>query len=177
MDVAATWEPIDSLTPHPKNPRHNDGAVDDVAESIRTFGFGSPIIARAADRVIIAGHTRWKAAQALGMDKVPVRFMDLDPARAVALMLADNKLGELAGWDDALLSELAAEHDLDLTALGWSDEEAAGLLGGEDVKEEGEEQEVPDRWEVLVIVSGEFEQAKAIEWIEQGGFKCQPLIS
>jgi len=61
-------------------------------------------------------------------------------------MLADNKLGELAEWDDSLLSELAAEHDLDLTALGWSDEEAAGLLGsGEEVKEEGEDAEVePD---------------------------------
>jgi hypothetical protein len=59
--------------------------------------------------------------------------MDLDPARAAALMLADNKLGELATWDDALLSELAAEYELDLTELGWSDQEAAELLGASDV--------------------------------------------
>ena len=85
LDPAATWEPIDSLTPWDKNPRKNDGEpVDRVAKSIERFGFAAPIVARAADRVIIAGHTRWKAARKLGMDKVPVRFVDLDPDQAAA---------------------------------------------------------------------------------------------
>ena len=95
-ESAATWEPVDSLTPWDQNPRHNDEAVAQIAASIERFGFSSPIIARASDRVVIAGHTRLKAAQKLGIDKVPVRFMDLDPAQARALALADNRLGEIA---------------------------------------------------------------------------------
>lgn len=182
MEAAATWEPIDSLTPWDKNPRRNDGAVEQVAHSITRFGFGAPIIARASDRVIIGGHTRYKAAQKLGLDKVPVRFLDLDPAEAAALALADNKLGELAEWDDsgvaAILAELEAQ-GAPIDGLGWDDEELNALLGDglEDEPEEAEEQEIADKWEVLVVVSGEDEQARAIDWIEQGGFKCQPLIS
>ena len=128
----ATWEDINSLTPWDQNPRHNDHAVNSIADSIQAFGWSNPIIARSADRVIIAGHTRYKAAQKLGLDKVLVRFMDLDPARARALALADNKLGELAQWDqDKLtdqLTDLQGVLDMDLTLLGWSTTELDHLL-------------------------------------------------
>lgn len=182
MEAAATWEAIDSLTPWDRNPRRNDHAVEQVAHSIARFGFGSPILARASDRVIIGGHTRYKAAQRLGLDKVPVRFLDLDPAEAAALALADNKLGELAEWDDAAVAEILGELEAQgapIDGLGWDDEELRQLLGDE-VKSEHQEAEsevIQDKWEVLVIVDGEEEQARAIQWIEEGGFKCQPLIS
>ena len=132
MEAAATWEPIDSLTPWDRNPRRNDGAVESVAHSITRFGFGAPIIARASDRVIIGGHTRYKAAQKLGLDKVPVRFLDLDPAEAAALALADNKLGELAEWDDAGVAAILAELEAQgapIDGLGWDDEELKALVG------------------------------------------------
>jgi hypothetical protein len=132
LDAAATWEAIDSLTPWDRNPRRNDHAVKTVADSIRRFGFGSPIIARTADRVIIGGHTRWKAAQLLGMDKVPVRFLDLDPAEAAALALADNKLAELAEWDDEAVADILGELERQGTpidGLGWDDDELRELLG------------------------------------------------
>lgn len=132
LDAAATWEAIDSLTPWNKNPRRNDHAVKTVADSIRRFGFGSPIIARTADRVVIGGHTRLKAAQSLGMDKVPVRFLDLDPAEAAALALADNKLGELAEWDDEAVADILGELEQQGTpidGLGWNDDELRELLG------------------------------------------------
>lgn len=132
MEAAATWEPIDSLTPWDRNPRRNDGAVESVAHSITRFGFGAPIIARASDRVIIGGHTRYKAAQKLGLDKVPVRFLDLDPAEAAALALADNKLGELAEWDDAGVAAILAELEAQgapIDGLGWDDDELKALLG------------------------------------------------
>ena len=132
MEAAATWEPIDSLTPWDRNPRRNDGAVESVAHSITRFGFGAPIIARTSDRVIIGGHTRYKAAQRLGLDKVPVRFLDLDPAEAAALALADNKLGELAEWDDAGVAAILAELEAQgapIDGLGWDDEELKALLG------------------------------------------------
>ena len=129
--AAATMEPIDSLTPWSRNPRHNAEAVDAVAASIRRFGFASPIIARAADRVIIAGHTRWKAARVLGMLDVPVRLLDLTEAEAHALALADNRLGEIATWDDAELSrilrDLAAD-DVSIGDLGWDEAELAAML-------------------------------------------------
>jgi DNA modification methylase len=132
MEAAATWEAIDSLTPWDRNPRRNDHAVEQVAHSITRFGFGSPILARSSDRVIIGGHTRFKAAQRLGLDKVPVRFLDLDPAEAAALALADNKLGELAEWDDAAVAEILGELEAQgapIDGLGWDDEELKALLG------------------------------------------------
>jgi len=141
-EPAATWEPIDSLTPWDRNPRRNDSAVPEVAKSIERFGFGSPILARESDRVIIAGHTRWRAAQQLGLDKVPVRFLDLDPAEAHALALADNKLGELAEWDDealaAILRDLQAD-DVDVAGLGWDSDEIDAIIKGpsEPIAKEG----------------------------------------
>jgi hypothetical protein len=134
MEAAATWEAIDSLTPWDRNPRKNDHAVQTVADSIRRFGFGSPILARSADRVVIGGHTRLKAAQKLGMDKVPVRFLDLDPAEAAALALADNKLGELAEWDDAGVAAILAELEAQgapIDGLGWDDDELSTLIGAD----------------------------------------------
>ena len=71
------YYPIEGLVPHPKNPRHNDEAVSQIARSIERFGFTSPIIAREQDKTIIAGHTRWKAAKQIGLSKVPVIFVNL----------------------------------------------------------------------------------------------------
>jgi len=127
----ARWVAIDAVQAWDKNPRNNDHAVQSVADSIQRFGWGSPIIARKSDGVVIAGHTRLKAAQRLKMDKVLVRYLDLDPAEAAALALADNKIGELADWDDeglrAVLLELDAE-DVNLDGLGFTDEELDAML-------------------------------------------------
>ena len=142
--IAATWEEIGSLTPWDQNPRHNATAVDSVAASIERFGFGSPIIARESDRVVIAGHTRLQAAQKLGLDKVPVRFLDLDPAQARALALADNRIGEIAEWDDDMLSRVLSElnEEIDIDGLGWSDDEIQALL--DDVPDLGTSDPEPD---------------------------------
>lgn len=129
----ADWVDINAIKPWDKNPRKNAAAIKEVAGSIKRFGFSSPIIARRADGVIIAGHTRYAAAQSLGLDKVLVRFMDLDPAQAKALALADNKLGEIAEWDRDLLSEVLRELDdeaFDLSGLGFDDNEIDRLISG-----------------------------------------------
>jgi len=129
---AAVWLPIGDLKPWGKNPRKNDGAVASVADSIKRFGFAAPIVARAEDHQIIAGHTRWLAAQKLGLDQVPVRLVDLDPADAQLLALADNKLGEIAEWDDEQLAQVLEQLKLegaDLTVTGFDDAEVAQLLG------------------------------------------------
>ena len=124
--------PIDGIFPHEKNPRQNAEAVEVVAKSIERFGFASPIIVREKDKTIIAGHTRWKAAKKLGLTKVPVVFMNLSVVDAELLMIADNKLGEKADWDEDKLSELLKElkesgEDLDI--LGLDEDELSELFG------------------------------------------------
>jgi len=136
-EAAAVWVRVADLTPWEDNPRRNDAAVPEVMASIRRFGFAAPIVARRADGEIIAGHTRLEAARRLGLDRVPVRYMDLDPADAHLLALADNKVGEIAEWDDAKLA--AVLRDLDVgeatEGLGFDEDELRDLLGtlGEDV--------------------------------------------
>lgn len=133
-EVAAVWTAIDELKPWSRNPRLNDGEpLDAVLESIKKFGFGAPIIAT-DEGEIIAGHTRWKAARKLGLTTVPVRFMPLEAAKAHALALADNKLGELAEWDDQELANIVRELQLEaetasfLDAAGFSVNVVADLL-------------------------------------------------
>lgn len=89
--------PLAELTPYENNPRLNDAAVDAVAESIRRFGFRQPIVVD-ADSVIVCGHTRWRAAQKLGLAEVPVHVAtDLTPKQIRAYRIADNKSADLAG--------------------------------------------------------------------------------
>ena len=93
------------LVPYDKNPRINDQAVDLVANSIREFGFKQPIVID-RNNVIIAGHTRWKAARELGLERVPcIMADDLTPAQVKAYRLADNKVAEASEWDFDLLDE------------------------------------------------------------------------
>lgn len=130
-DTIGEYYPIEGLTPHPKNPRQNDEAVSEIARSIERFGFTSPIIAREQDKTIIAGHTRWKAAQKIGLSKVPVIFVNLSVVDAELLMIADNKLGEKADWDTDKLSELLTElrdASEDLDVLGFDNDEIDFLL-------------------------------------------------
>lgn len=87
---------ISDLIPYANNPRINDNAVDAVAASIKEFGFKNPIVIDNCN-VIIAGHTRLKAAEKLGLKTVPViRADDLTEQQAQAFRLADNKTAELA---------------------------------------------------------------------------------
>lgn len=140
--AAAVWEPLTVLQPWAANPRDNKAAIDEVAKSIRRFGWGAPIVANARNGEIIAGHTRFAAAQKLKLEQVPVRWLDLDPADAHALALADNKVGEVATWDDATLRQVLAElKEADESLLadtGFSDEEIELLLNGADAVSQDE---------------------------------------
>src|SRR5260221_14589376 len=119
------WQ-LSRVKPYPDNPRINDAAVDAVAKSIREFGFRQPIVLD-TEGVIIVGHTRWKAAQKLGLEKVPVHVAkDLTPAQIKAYRIADNQTNTLAEWDAELLPlelhELEAL-DFDLSPLGFDGDE------------------------------------------------------
>ncbi len=96
---------IESIIPYEKNPRKNDDAVKYVANSIKSFGFKVPIIID-SNNVIVAGHTRYKAAKQLGLDVVPCIIADdLSDKQIKAFRLADNKVAEKAEWDFGLLDE------------------------------------------------------------------------
>ena len=123
--------PLAEIKPYEKNPRDNDAAVDAVAESIRRFGFRQPIVVD-ADGVIVCGHTRWKAAQKLGLEQVPVHVArDLTPEQIRAYRIADNKTAELAEWNLELLPIELAELQgagIDWSLLGFDADELAQLL-------------------------------------------------
>lgn len=139
--------PLDRIRPFPDNPRKNDAAVDAVANSIREYGFRQPVVVDKTG-VIVVGHTRWKAAQKLGLPTVPVHVAsDLTPEKARGYRLADNRLNEIAEWDPELLTtELASLKELgvDLDSLGWDADEIANLLGTSGIPDLTDADDVPE---------------------------------
>ena len=129
--IQVEYLPVSELIPYIKNPRKNDPAVNPVAQSIKEFGFKIPILID-KDNVIIAGHTRLKAALKLNLSEVPIiRADDLTPEQVKALRLADNKLGELAEWDmNLLIGELSdlKTQDFDINLTGFNENELAEML-------------------------------------------------
>ena len=115
---------VADLVPYENNPRKNDDAVDAVAASIEEFGFRNPIIID-GENVIVAGHTRLKAAEKLGLETVPViRIDDLTREQINALRLADNKTAELASWDfEKLDIELFDIQNIDMGLFGFNGED------------------------------------------------------
>lgn len=113
---------ISNLKEYKNNPRYNYDAVDAVKESIKEFGFKVPIVVD-KNNVIVAGHTRVKAAKELGLDKVPCIIADdLTDEQVKAFRLADNKVAELASWDFELLSEeLLQIENIDMELFGFED--------------------------------------------------------
>ena len=122
MKLEINYIPLAEIIPYEKNPRKNDKAVEIVAKSIKEFSFMNPIILD-KDNVIIAGHTRLKAAQLLNLQEVPVIWAeDLTEEQVKAFRIMDNRSQEYTGWDFELLkSELNElkdlKFDLDLTGF------------------------------------------------------------
>jgi len=109
---------IAKIKPYDNNPRRNQ-PVDLVAKSIKEFGFNSPIIVD-KDNVVIAGHTRLKAAVKLKLKKVPCIVADLSPEKAKAYRILDNKTSELAEWDSFLLDvEIKEIEELGFDTSDW----------------------------------------------------------
>lgn len=122
---------LDQIIPYINNPRINEKGIDKVASSIKEFGFNSPIILD-KDNVIIAGHTRYLAAQKLGLEEVPcINVEHLSPAQIKAYRIADNKVAEYSDWEDELLKlelEQLKELEFDLNLTGFEEWETEHLL-------------------------------------------------
>ena len=150
---------VDQLIPYAHNARtHSDGQVAQIAGSMAEFGFVNPILI-GEDASIIAGHGRLMAARLLGMAEVPVlRLSHLSESQRRALIIADNKITENAGWDETLLREelmQLQEEDFDLPLLGFTDEELEELLMGDASAGNTEEDSVPELPQNPVSVLGD----------------------
>lgn len=159
---------IDDVIPYGNNPRNNDGeAVDRVASSIAEYGFKIPVIVD-KDNIIVAGHTRVKAAKKLGIDKVPViRADDLTPAQIKGFRLAENRVSEYATWNNELLTielEELQDIDFDLDLTGFEEWELDNLLNPvsdddlEDYFVDREEKPKEPKKTKCPLCGGEFEE-------------------
>lgn len=133
MSLNIEYMPLADLTANPRNSRtHDPEQVVMLADSIRRFGFNSPVLIDEAG-VLIAGHGRMAAAKLAGLAEIPcVRLAHLSNDEKRAYLIADNRLAEKSRWDEALLqAELDALLDLgfDETALGFTDEDIDALVG------------------------------------------------
>lgn len=147
---------IDDLREYENNPRINDNAVDAVASSIQHFGFKVPIIIDKSN-VIVAGHTRLKAARKLGLQTVPcIVADDLTDEQIKAFRVADNKTAELAEWDfDKLETELVelSKMGVEMQGFGFDDfEKERSEIIEDDVPEVDEESEpITQRGQILKL--------------------------
>ena len=161
-----------SLIPYENNPRNNEGAIQFVANSIKQFGFKVPIVID-KDNVIVAGHTRWLAAQALELEEVPcIVADDLTPEQVKAFRLADNKVSEKSSWDYTKLGKeiedlLELDLGFDLTDIGFGEFEISALTGDyepdgfdDELVEEykGKEEEMLAKKRVIITYTAEQEE-------------------
>jgi hypothetical protein len=122
--------PTSRLKHHPRNPRRGD--VDRIAESMDVNGvFGALVVQRSTCHVL-AGNHRLKAARKLGIETLPVTWVDVDDATAHRILLADNRTSDLGSYDDTQLAELlqALDNDGGLLGTGYDGDDLAELLAG-----------------------------------------------
>ena len=176
---------IDRLVPYERNSRtHSPEQVAQIAASISEFGFVNPILVD-SDAGVIAGHCRLAAARDLGLDEVPVVVLDhLTAEQRKAYVIADNKLALNADWDMGLLQQEVAGlqlQDFDLSLMGWSEDELAGLLDPEGIDDDlppGADdpgKEYSQKYAVAVECADEAEQARVYEELVANGYACRPL--
>ncbi len=179
--------PVDSLVPYENNARENDAAVPFLANSIRDHGFRNPILVD-KDHVIIAGHTRLKAAKELGLTEVPcIVITDLPPEKVASLRLADNKVSDYSGWDwEKLDLELKGLDDIiDMSAYGFDMPENLDLSDLAQPEEPEPAREEPlggfeplaldDKYRVIVTVDSEEEADDLVQFLEDQGYSCKTI--
>lgn len=204
---AAEWVARSTLHGWEKNPRKNEATVPIVADSIRRFGFGAPLVCRLEDRRILAGHTRaaacdllvqrWEkattrerqtwhpeAVRVATKGELVARFVDLDEHDAQLLAVADNRIGEHSTWDDELLASVLRDlerggADL-IDGTGLTDADIKKLLdGGAEGATGGDpgEERYKNQYGVIVMCTDEAHQAEVYEQLKDEGFDCKVVVT
>ena len=123
---------VDNLTTHPGNPRRGDLAA--VKASIEVNGFYGTIVAQRSTGYVLAGNHRLMAARELGMEQVPVVWVDCDDTRARAILAADNRTSELGGFDSEALAQLLESLRIEdaLVGTGYDEGSISALISSLD---------------------------------------------
>jgi len=173
------WVPTGSLRPWKDNPRDNTDTVPDVADSIKRFGWGRPLIVNrhpGLEGEIIVGHTALRAAQLLGETKVPVRWVSLPAAKAHALALADNRHGEKSKWDKEKLGAIATAGELepaDWMSAGFSEREVKANMFD---PWPADASSTPLSYSIVIECSDEAQQTDLLTRFETEGLTCKPWV-
>lgn len=173
---------VGQLIPHPKNPRRGD--LTAIRQSINANGFYGAIVAQRSTRYILAGNHRFQAAIAEGARRVPVLWVDVDDAKALRILLADNRTGDLAENDDEQLSSLLSEILQDagtLTGTGYDPQDLDKLLkslGDAQHEAVGDQtDQLVAQYQVLVECESEEQQTQLLSRLTEEGFQCRALLS
>lgn len=163
---------VSELIPYINNPRNNDNAVDAVASSIKNFGFKVPIVVD-SNNEIINGHTRLKAAQKLGLETIPVIVADdLTPEQVKAFRLADNKVGEIATWNDEMLAiELEELKNLDFDMSEFEFEISDSQIQEKD--ENTDSVPIDEKMIIIIESDNELELEEYFNKLVEEGYPCR----
>lgn len=176
-EIAELAVPIETLRPHPSNPRNGD--TDLIVTSLRKHGQYRPIVVRKSTGEILAGNHTYAAAMELGWNVIAATFVDVDDQQALQILLMDNRSADKARYDDgqlaAVLKMLDAEGALEGT--GYDDDDLAKLLNRVEPPEGDDESgAIPDTWQILVSCRDENQQRTLLERFAEEGVAAKPLI-
>ena len=171
-EMKIIYKNVEDIIPYENNPRHNDNAVDYVANSIKEFGFKVPIIID-KENVIVTGHTRLKAAEKLGLKQVPVIMADdLTEEQIKAFRIADNKVAQFSTWDMEKLDLELEDINIDMTEFGFDDINI--IEDNESIDETSDTHfSYKEQYGVIVMCKSEEEQEAIFNKLTEEGYECK----
>ena len=173
---------ITKLVPNPRNPnQHSDRQIELLAKIIEHQGWRAPITVSKRSGFVVRGHGRLLAAEALGLDEVPVDYQDYaNEAEEWADLIADNRLAELSEMDNEMLKDLIQEIDaneIDLTLTGFEEDEIEKIIGEfnqqEDIKDLSDD--LKEVYEIVITCENERHQEELFNRFTKEGLKCRIL--
>ena len=166
------YKSVSELKPYENNPRNNDNAVEYVANSIKEFGFKVPIVID-KDNVIVTGHTRLKASELLGLKEVPCIVANgLTEEQIKAFRLADNKVGEIALWNnDLLYEELNKILNIDMSEFDFNLDEFK-FDNIDEIERIDLSDKIKEKYEIIIKCKNEIDLQEKYEKLIKEGYEC-----